>query len=155
MTYQQAGTADVKVDIINTGWPASYSGGADIVSPITGTGGRTGATISSNQITLSSGSHWRLEWSPSQSIGSGATTFEAQFYSITDSAYVGQSTFAGSQNNDLRKCRIVATHLILSSEISTSITLECRLKNCTTNLVDGDIYEISDKPTLRIFEVLA
>jgi hypothetical protein len=152
MTYQQAGVAD----IINTGGPASYASGADIVSPIIGTSGRTNATISSNQITLTSGSHWRLEWSPSQSIGAtGSTTFEAQFYSVTDGAYVGQSTFAGSQNADLRKCRIVATHFILSSEITTSITLECRLKSCTTNLIDGDVYEISDKSTLRIFEVPA
>lgn len=158
MSYNPAPVADVDIDVINTGWPASYSSTNQIL-PIVGAGGRTRATIASNQITIYAGSHWRLEWSPSQTVPTNFNGFyEAQFYNVTDSVYIGLDTRCATPlAGDLRKCRTVCSAIILDSDITTSMTLEVRFSTCSTNLRDGDAsgYEIHKFPTIRVFEIPA
>ena len=159
MSFQPSPVADVDIDLVGVGWPASYSTAADIVIPIVGSGGRTRATINSNQITLPAGSHYRLELSYSvfgTSPAAQSARIEIQWYNYTDGVYFGQSAYgAGDAYDDSRTGRICATALVLDSDISTSLVVEARIKACLATLRDGDIAEYSKNPTLRIMELPA
>ena len=62
MTFTARPVAPFSIDILSAGDPSSFA--ADQKIPCTGTTGQTRATISSGQITVYAGSHWRLEYSP-------------------------------------------------------------------------------------------
>ena len=107
---------------MSAGDPSSFV--ADQKIPCTGTPEQTRATISSGQITVYAGSHWRLEYSPCFASGQ----WEIQLYSVTDSSYIGQSCWAtGVGNYHERKGRLTACALLLNSDISTSKVIEARI----------------------------
>ena len=122
MTFTARPVAPFSVDILSAGDPSSFA--ADQKIPCTGTPGQTRATISSGQITVYAGSHWRLEYSPCFASGH----WEIQFYSVTDSSYIGQSCWGtGIGNYHERKGRLTACALLLNSDISTSKVIEARI----------------------------
>jgi hypothetical protein len=149
MTYQTRPIAPFKVDILSTSNPSSYSAGYTI--PCTGVPSRTNATVnSSGEIKVYSGSHWRLEYSP---VFGGSSQFEIQFFSITDNNYIGQSLFATTQTQNIkRKGRCVCTALILNSDINTFKEIKIQIVS-ETNMEEGPSY-LGD-PCLRIFELPA
>lgn len=155
MTYTSRPIAPFKVDILSVGNPSSYTAGQKI--PITGTPKNTSVTISSGQITLPAGSHWRLEYSGSflGAAPSYATQFEIQFYSVTDDEYIGNSATGSTPGqNNARRGRVVASTLVLSSEISTSKVIEVKIVS-QTNLTGLGSLNYNGKPSLRIMELPA
>ena len=154
MTYTSRPIAPFKIDILSTGNPSSYAAGQKI--PFTGTPKNTTATVSSGQITVYEGSNWKIEYSalfqghPS----TGYCQFEIQLYSVTDDAYIGHSAWATSPSyNNARKGRVVASALILNSEISTSKVIEARI--ISQSLMATPTYNCYGKPTLRVMELPA
>lgn len=154
MTFTARPIAPFSADILSVGNPSSYTAGQQI--PVTGTPSKTNATVSSGQFTLPAGSHWRIELSVNF-LGdpvTGSAAFEFQFYSVTDSAYIGQSGW-GSGNStagDSRKGRVCCTALVLNSEITTSKTIEARLIS-SIDTADGAAYIGTNN--LRIMELPA
>ena len=155
MTYTSRPIAPFKVDILSTGDPSSFAAGQKI--PFTGTPNNTSATVSSGQITVYEGSNWRIEYSAVFAAGAPSymTQFEIQLYSVTDSSYIGNSAWGTSPGqNNARKGRVVATALILNSEISTSKVIEARIVS-QTNMISVGSFSIYGKPTLRVMELPA
>ena len=119
MTFTARPVAPFSIDILSAGDPSSFAANQKI--PCTGTPGQTRATISSGQITVYAGSHWRLEYSPCFRIG----PWEIQFYSVTDGDYIGQSCWGTAPGRyPERKGRLTACALLLNSDISTSKVIE-------------------------------
>lgn len=155
MTFTARPVAPFKIDILSGSDPSSFTAGSQI--PCTGTPTNTGATVSSGQITISSGSHWRLEYSAvfSGHPSTGNTQFEIQFYSTTDGTYIGQSLWGTSPTeNQNRKGRVVCTALILNSDISTSKTIEARIVS-QNNMSSASGAAFQGKMTFRIMELPA
>lgn len=152
MTYTSRPIAPFKIDILSVGEPSSYTAGQKI--PFTGTPKNTLATISSGQLTVYEGSNWRIEYSPVFTGDSnGYCQFKIQFYSITDSAYIGQAAWGTTlTQNHTKKGRVVATALILSSEISTSKVIEARIVS-QSGITNASSYDYVGKPTLRVMEL--
>ena len=125
MTFTARPVAPFSIDILSAGDPSSFADDQKI--PCTGTPGQTRATISSGQITVYAGSHWRLEYSPCFT----NSAWEIQFYSVTDGGYIGQSCWASGPSPHAtyneRKGRLTACALILNSDISTSKVIEARI----------------------------
>lgn len=125
MTFTARPVAPFSIDILSAGDPSSFADDQKI--PCTGTPGQTRATISSGQITVYAGSHWRLEYSPCFT----TSPWEVQFYSVTDEDYIGQSCLGSGppphSSNHARKGRPTACALILNSDISTSKVIEVRI----------------------------
>lgn len=151
MTFQARPIAPFSVDILTMTDGSSFSAGSQI--PCTGTPANTNATVSSGQITLYSGSHWRLEYSARFA---GTTQFEIQFYDLSGSgAYIGQSLWGTSPGqNAARKGRVVCTALILNSDISTSKAVEVRIVS-QVNMASANPYPYTGTQTLRIMELPA
>ena len=133
MTFLSRPVAPFKVDALR----ATYSG-AMVTNPViqlSGTLTNTRATVSGNEVTLYSGSHWRIEVSNSV-IGAAVRDFgtNSEIYSITDGGTIGTPGNCGAfknntpTNNDyLTKGRSTACALVLNSDISTSKTLNFRI----------------------------
>lgn len=152
MTYTSRPVAPFKIDILSAGNPSSYTAGQKI--PFTGTPKNTSAAVSSGQITIYEGSHWKIEYSPvfAGDATTGQCQFEIQFYSVTDSAYIGHSAWGTTPSyNNARKGRVVATAFLLSSEISTSKVIEARI--ISQSLMTDSTYNCYGKPTLRVMEL--
>lgn len=153
MTFTARPIAPFKVDILSANNPASFTAGAQI--PCTGSPINTSASVSSGAITLPAGSHWRIEYSATFTGDSnGYTQFNIGFYSTTDSVYVGQSCWGTTPTqNQSRKGRVVATALILNSDISTSKTIEARIISQVD--MTASAYLSLGIPTFRIMELPA
>lgn len=153
MTYTSRPIAPFKVDILSTGNPSSYTAGQKI--PFTGAPKNTTATVSSGQITVYEGSNWKIEYSAvfqSTDTTTGRCQFEIQLYSVTDGAYIGHSAWATAPNyNNARKGRVVASALILSSEISTSKVIEARI--VSQSKMASPAYNCYGTPSLRVMEL--
>lgn len=156
MTFTARPIAPFKIDILAGSNPSSYTAGAQI--PCSGTPNNTTASVSSGQITLPAGSHWRIEYSPAFSStdpSNAYVKYEIGLYSVTDSQYIGQSLFASSDGAgfDPNKAgRCVATALILNSEITTSMTIEARIvsqsqmTSATLNIYGTSTFRIMELP---------
>lgn len=157
MTFTARPIAPFKVDILAGSNPAAYTAGAQI--PCSGTPSNTAATVSSGQIILPAGSHWRIEYSPaftSTDNATGYVKYEIGLYSVTDSQYIGQSLFASSDGAgfDPNKAgRCVASALILNSEITVSMTIEARL--VSQSQMTGSTLNINGTSTFRVMELPA
>ena len=152
MTYTSRPVAPFKVDILSTSNPSSYAANQKI--PFTGTPKNTSAAVSSGQITVYEGSNWKIEYSAvfQGHPTTGACQYEIQLYSVTDGAYIGQSAWATAPSyNNARKGRVVASALILSSEISTSKVIEARI--VSQSQMADPTYNCYGKPTLRVMEL--
>ena len=155
MTYTSRPIAPFKIDILSVGEPSSYVAGQKI--PFIGTPKNSSVTVSSGQITVYEGSSWRIEFSPvfAGDAVYGRCQFKVQFYSVTDSAYIGQASWGTTPTqNHTKKGRVVATALILSSEISTSKVIEARIVS-QSGITNGSLYDYVGTPTLRVMELPA
>ena len=155
MTYQPRPIAPFKIDILPVLDPSSFTAGNTI--PCSGTPSNTRATVSSGEITLPSGSHWRLEFSGifASTQNTGYTQFEIQFYDTATSQYIGQSMWGTTPGqNHYRKGRVVCTALILDSEISTSKTIGIKIIS-SVDLASGATYLYVGTPSARIMELPA
>lgn len=159
MTFTARPIAPFKIDILAGGNPSSYTAGAQIPCSGTPSPSNTTATVSSGQIILPAGSHWRIEYSPaftSTDNINGYVKYEIGLYSVTNSQYIGQSLFASSDGASFDPNlagRCVASALILNSEITTSITIEARIvsqANMTTATQNRD-----GTATFRVMELPA
>lgn len=157
MTFTARPIAPFKIDILAGGNPSSYTAGAQI--PCSGTPSNTTATVSSGQIILPAGSHWRIEYSPaftSTDNINGYVKYEIGLYSVTDSQYIGQSLFASSDGASFDPNlagRCVASALVLNSEITTSMIIEARIVS-QTNMATA-IQNRDGTATFRIMELPA
>lgn len=141
----------VKVDDSNT-MDGSYNW-----LGISGSIVNTSATISSNELTLPAGSHWRVTFSGGQryagSNHSGAAT-TIQFYDPNASAFVGiQAHCTGFEA--LTKGRSEACALILNSDINTSLTLRCYYKVPTSGTWSQTTAAIYSRISMVIMELPA
>lgn len=160
MTYISRPIAPFNVDLLSIGTPSSYNTNNTKV-PITGTPVNTSVTVNNGQITLSANKHYRLE--ASYALGSTNTgvawEYDAtiQMYNITDSTYVGNSCLLCPANNVYQSYvhdkngRSVASVLVTSSELTSSITYELRIKEVNGNVVEQSTLLFS--PTIRVFEL--
>jgi len=155
MTFTARPIAPFRVDVLTASDPSSFTANSQI--PCTGTPQKTGASVSSGAITLPAGSHWRIEYSAvfAGDATYGYSQFEIGLYSTTDFAYVGQSCWGTTptQNNS-RKGRVVATALILNSDISTSKTIEARIISQVI-MSSAVAFPSVGLPTFRIMELPA
>lgn len=162
MTFTARPIAPFKIDILEGSDPSSFTAGAQI--PCTGTPSNTNATVSSGQITLPAGSHWRLEYSPaflSTDTTNGYVKYQISFYSVTESNNIGQVMYASSDGSNYdpnRAGRCVASALILNSQITGSYTVEVKLLS-ELNMTGASSFPSYDntvgKSTFRIMELPA
>ena len=159
MTFTARPIAPFTVDILAGSDPSSFTAGTKI--PGTGTPSNTRVTVSSGQITLLSGSHWRLEYSPnffSTDLTNGYVKYEIAFYSVTDSQYIGQSMFASSDGAgfDPNKAgRCVASALVLDSDITISKTIEARIVSQSQMASGSATANYYGTATFRVMELPA
>jgi hypothetical protein len=121
------------------------------------------ASITSNRLTLPTGSSYYLEGSVlvQNSSKNGAITW--QWYDNTNSAYIGSEgfmNFATSFGAVARVSRRVSCALVLDSDITTSIDVELRIKTLTgtnwnmTITADGiSSFDYVGYPSIRILEL--
>ena len=160
MTFIARPIAPFSVDLLSIGTPTSLNTDHAQV-PITGTPVNTSVSINSGQITLASNKNYRLEASYGLNSTSATVAWEydatIQLYNVTDSTYIGNSCLICPPNNVYQSYtynkngRPVASALVTSSELTSSITCELRIKD-----VNGGVAEITNKaftPTLRVFEL--
>jgi hypothetical protein len=140
MTFLSRPVAPFKTDALRV----SYSGTMvdNPISQLSGSLGNTRATLSGNEITIYSGSHWRIEFSNSiiQPAILDFGTY-SRIYSVTDSIVIGTRGVMGAlknttpTNNDyLRLGRAAACALILDSSISTSKVLRFEVEGLASKL---------------------
>lgn len=136
MTYIGRPIAPVKVDFLQVWWTGSLAANPLIITP-QGTLGNTRATLSGNQVTLYSGSHWRVEFSPGiLEAQIYDKTWPTSIYSVTDATTIGTKGFitlpppaSPTTTSYLTRARPVACALILDSDITTSKVLEFHYEN--------------------------
>jgi hypothetical protein len=127
---------------------------ADPILTITGSTPNTNATVSSNEITLPAGSHWRIEAS-NQAVTSQDSNYSELFYldiyDVNASANVGfagilSESIPGTNTGYLTRGRATACAFILNSDISTSMTLRVQIiataGNLKTSADDLKLYGI-------------
>jgi hypothetical protein len=153
MTFTARPIAPLKIDILSVTDPASLTAGQQI--PCTGSPSETRATVSSGQVTVYSGSHWRIEFSPCFNDGA----WEIELYSVTDGARIGFTCWGTSPSyTPLLKGRVCACALILDSDISTSKVIEARIVSQTNmgSQINNIYYpNAGGRPTFRIMELPA
>ena len=149
MTYQFKKVTPFKIDIIR----ASYQSTNQIA--LSGSLPNTSASISSNRLTIPSGSDWYICCSAGQKYGTGngaATTM--QIWDYTNSQYIGiKANCTGWES--LVRGRSAACALILDSEISTSLELGFWYQTASSGTWysnDADMYQFI---TLQIMELPA
>lgn len=79
-----------------------------------------------------SGSSWYLEFSPGVRCNGRNGIAEIQLYNVTSSQWIGQSAYMcvnGTLGSSARQGRKAARALILDSDISTSATIQLRIKS--------------------------
>lgn len=79
-----------------------------------------------------SGSSWYLEFSPGVRCNGKNGIAEIQLFNVTASAWIGQSAYMcldASMGSSARQGRRVARALILDSDISTSATIQLRIRS--------------------------
>lgn len=121
------------------------------------------ASISSDRLTLPTGSSYYLEGSilVQNSSTNGAITW--QWYDNTNSAYIGSEgymNFATSFGAVARVSRRVACALVLDADITTSIDVELRIKvltgsgwNMTVTASGISTFDYVGYPSIRILEL--
>ena len=118
----------------------SYTGtpGANPIFTLSGSLDNTSATLSSDEITLYAGSHWRIEASQQVLDIAVSDTYYLEIYSITNSQSVG---FGGVMSTSTTiRGRATACALILSGDISTSETYRIQVI-----ADDGDLTASTDQ----------
>ncbi|MGA1706758.1 MAG: hypothetical protein ACO39X_06925 [Candidatus Nanopelagicaceae bacterium] len=161
MTYATRPVAPIAVDFLRLG-AATGNLPANPILTITGTPTNTNATVSSNQITLPAGSHWRIEAS-NQAITSQDSNYSELFfldiYDVNAASNVGfagviSESIPGTNTGYLTRGRATACAFILSSDISTSMTLRLQiiapsgeLRTSTDGLKLYGIVKIMELPT--------
>jgi len=121
------------------------------------------ASITSNRLTLPTGSSYYLEGSilVQNSSTNGAITW--QWYDNTNSAYIGSEgfmNFATSFGAVARTSRRVSCALVLDSDITSSIDVELRIKaltgsgwNMTITTSGISTFDYVGYPSIRILEL--
>jgi len=92
-----------------------------------------------------SGSSWYLEFSPGVRCSGRNGIAEIQLYNVTSSQWIGQSAYMCVQTSlgsSARQGRRVARALILDSEITTSATIQLRIKS-----IFGTLWSMSQTGT--------
>lgn len=150
MTFASKMTLPIKVDNLRI-VPTSDSN-TPVTMNLTGSLNNTSATFSSttDQITLPSGSHWRIVFQCGQyGFAASTGTHTAGIYSVTDSVYLGQEAYLTDYSSGIRG-RGAASCLILNSDISGgSKVIECRYKTLSSNITYRTNYN-----TYQYFGVL-
>lgn len=156
MTFQVKKVSPFDVDILTVTNSTAYDGSYNWLN-ISGSIVNTRATLSSDEITLPAGSHWRVTFSGGQQFaGSGSPGAQTtiQFYDPNAAAFVGiQAHCTGF--SALTKGRPEACALILNSEISTSKTLRCYYKIKTSGTWQRTTAPIYDHLSMVIMELPA
>lgn len=142
MTYQARQVAPFKVDFLRQ----EYSGAMvnNPVMELSGSLNNTRATLSSNQITLYSGSHWRIEFGNQLIRGASGVRdflFKSQIYSVTDGVVIGTEgelslvpQSSPADNGYLTRGRCTACALVLNSDISTSKVIQFQIEGLASRL---------------------
>lgn len=154
MSYFTRPVAPISVDFLRIGG-ATANLPADPIITITGTPSNTNATVSSNELTLPSGSHWRIEVSNQAITNDDSNYSELHYVDIYDVNAASNIGFSGiiSESNPgpgtgyLTRGRTTACALILNSDISTSITLRFQILGDS-----GDFKTSSDD--LKIYGIV-
>jgi len=125
--------------------------------------------VNNTQMTLTSGSSYYLEGAPQADNTNTGTrgSLTWQFYDVTNSQFIGSDAFqytAGASGASARQGRKACTALILSSEITTSMVVELRIKAIagtnwnftitTPNLgLPSSFYWHTGYPTVRVWQL--
>jgi hypothetical protein len=131
MTNIMRKSVPVAVDFLRL----SYTGtpGANPILTLSGSLDNTSATLSGNEFTLYSGSHWRIEASPQALNISVSDTYYLDIYSTTNTQTVG---FGGIMSTStLIRGRATACAMILSGDISTSETYRIQVTADSGDLI--------------------
>ena len=131
MTNIMRKSVPVAVDFLRL----SYTGtpGANPILTLSGSLDNTSATLSGNEFTLYSGSHWRIEASPQVLDISVSDTYYLDIYSTTNTQTVG---FGGIMSTStLIRGRATACAMILSGDISTSETYRIQVTADSGDLI--------------------
>ena len=106
----------------------------------------TGVTLGgTTNFTVYSGSSWYLEFSPGVRCSGRNGIAEIQLYNVTASQWIGQSAYMCVQTSlgsSARQGRRVARALILDSEITTSATIQLRIRS-----ISGTSWTMSQSST--------
>jgi hypothetical protein len=150
MTYHTRPVAPFSVDFLRL-YAASGNLPADPILTITGSTPNTNATVSSNEITLPAGSHWRIEAS-NQAVTSQDSNYSELFYldiyDVNAAANVGfagilSESIPGTNTGYLTRGRATACAFILNSDITTSMTLRVQIIATAGNLkTSGDALKL-------------
>lgn len=150
MTFVGRPIAPFKTDFLRIGYTGALTNNP--VLTLTGTLDNTSATLSSNQVTLYSGSHWRIEFSNAIIFiapGSRDEVHYAYIYSTTDSAIIGTKgtltecpDTTPSGTGYLTRGRATACALVLDSDISTSKTIQFQIEG---NSTDFDVMDAASE----------
>tara|TARA_Y100001973_G_C5198830_1_gene336184 strand:- start:1562 stop:2050 length:489 start_codon:yes stop_codon:yes gene_type:complete len=152
--------SDIETAVINCKTPSSTSAGG--IFSLSGTP-TTNATISSDQLVLSSGYHYYLEASILVQNTAYSGQIEWAFYDVNNSVYIGQTGFmnlTSSFGNATRIGRRCCRALILNT--GSSQTIDCRIKtingsnwNLTITASGISTFTYVGYPSLRIWELPA
>lgn len=132
MTFLSKRITPIKVDVLKI--PGQSKSSTPITMNLTGSLNNTRATYDSatDRITLPEGSHWRILFQCGQYTFTSSAPSTSQnvagIYSVTDGLYLGQEGILTPWNSGI-KGRASATCLILNSQITTQIVIECRYKS--------------------------
>lgn len=124
----------------------------------------TNITATSNSITLYSGSSYYIEAyvQADNGVGNPRGTCYYQLYDATSSTYIGNEAgedLTSSTGAALRQGRKCAAALILDSDISTSMTVELRIKTLTGSGWNFNVYSwlpvapYPGFPSLRVWQL--
>ena len=124
---------ELKVDVLR---PINITINTNIMTLQAPSSFTTDITVTSNSITIYSGSSYYIEGTVQANNGTSGVrgTCFYQLYNATGAAYIGNDAgedLTGTTGAPLRQGRKCAAALILDSDISTSMTIELRIKTLT------------------------